>query len=280
MTKFFYSIVRVVPDPVRFEPLNVGVVVIEESGRAGDLRFNQRIQSRLAALDRSVSLSTVLRVVGSLPSYLGFDRQPRLGEVSLERPSAGRERLEVACRHLENQVQLSLPKVYHADTLEAAISELYTRYVSKRPAKRQERAELSAVEMRNRIWRVIKEWSRPNIVLERGKLLQGPETKARHPADFVFRNGVPRAAFFALAMATPDRATSFLYRDSLPTIAEDMGPEFVAYAVLPDVNSDSSSEAKAFVQETHNLLSKYDRVQTVALGDVSDLEDRVIARLL
>ncbi len=279
-SKFYFSVIRVVPDPVKFEPINVGVVVIAADGVGGELLYNKRIRSRLAPIRRDLPLAGIFATIEDLKQYLGLEMQMPLAAPEPPRRTAGRSRLEAAARYFENQVQLTEPKPYFAEGLRAAADALYARYISHKLPSPQVRREMTAAEMRSRIWNVIKQWQNRNIKIDRDGWLRGPETHARHPADYIIKNGTAKAAFFALATADPDRATTHLYRDSLPTIARDMGPTFVAYAVLPDIEPATASPIAEFVSETRSLLSYYEQVKPVFLKDVPSLEDEVVSRLL
>lgn len=143
--------------------------------------------------------------------------------------------VRVGASRLNNQLRLTPPQAYLAPTLEAALESLYRRYVARRPAGGKEQAPLTHSALRSRIWRVVREWERPNVHVEVATFLEGQ--RATHPADVVIRNGVPRAALFALATHNDDRHLAYLYRDSLPTIANDMGKDFRVYAGSPTAAS-------------------------------------------
>lgn len=278
--KFYFSVIRLVPDPVKDEPINLGVAVIDEGGTQGDLLYNPRIKTRIGVVKSGFPIESFIASIEDLRFYLQLQSQERLAESRPHMPRGGRERLESAAEYLDNQLQITEPRLYRADDLEQAVRGLYGRYVARRLPGQGHRPELTAAEMRTRIWNVVSEWRQKNVVVERGGWLRSAQTRARHPADFVIKNGTPRAALFALPASDVDKVITYLYRDSLPTIASDMGGGFEAIGVLPDEDQTTSSSAQEFISETRALLSGYPGVRPVSLSELPGLEERLLRRLI
>src|SRR5437016_72781 len=55
----FYSIVKLVPHPIREESINLGVVVVSEEGDFAEYRFSRGIRERLRALAPDVNPAIV-----------------------------------------------------------------------------------------------------------------------------------------------------------------------------------------------------------------------------
>ena len=278
---YIYSVLRVVPDPVKNEAVNIGAVVVEADGPRGDIIFTERFKTRVAALRKDFPVAAIVAAVEDLKVFLGLEPKVRFGaETVVGNPRA---RLDTALRYLEGQLQLTEPRSYQAESLDSAVQEIYQRYVAKKLPRPVEIVtnQPTASQMRNRIWATVRKWQRPNLDVERGTIIHGRE--ARHAADFVLRNGRPQTAIFALPVTEAERAISFLYRDSLPTIAEDMqaeDPNFQVVGVLPDTDLDASAEVHTFIRETEALFSDHSLVTTVQLSELPDIEKQLTRRLL
>lgn len=114
--------------------------------------------------------------------------------------------------------------------------------------------------------------------VESGVLLQGQ--RASHPADIVIRNGIPRAALFAVPTIKDDRHLAYLYRDSLPAIVQDMGEDFEVFAVLPPLPASADPAEVAFIQETKRFLSERNGIATVTVSDLENVRQKVVKTLL
>ena len=73
--KFYFSVIRIVPDPIKFEPVNVGVAVISEDGTIGDVLYNRRVKTRLSSFRRDFPLPVLLASIDDLRYYLGLEAQ-------------------------------------------------------------------------------------------------------------------------------------------------------------------------------------------------------------
>ena len=277
--EFLFSILRVVPDPIKDEAVNIGVVVLRADGGGGDIMFSGRFKTRVAALRQDFPVESTLAAIEDLRAFLGLETQARFGaDIGGGDP---RERLNAAVQYLEGQLQLTAPRRYQAKNLGSAGQQIYKRYVAKKLPRPQPTRQPTAAEMRHRIWQTITLWSERNLVVERRAMIQGRE--ARHPADFVLKNGVPQAAIFALPATVDDRAISFLYRDSLPTIARDVQaehPGFQVVGVLPDDDENAPEGVRAFIDETRALLHNYPQIRTVSLSELSEIRDQLTERLI
>jgi len=117
-----------------------------------------------------------------------------------------------------------------------------------------------------------------NLAIEQpSDLIKGQE--ARHPADIIIKNGYPKAALYALATHPDDRNLSYFFRDSLPTIAQDMGDGFIAYAILPPRETYLNDSEREFAEETIQLLSKQSGVRAAYLDQLNEVRESVEERL-
>ena len=91
--RFYFSVIKVVPDPIKYEPINVGVVVLEQHGRTGDLAYNRHIKTRIRAVKSAFPIDSLFAAIEDLRYHLHLDPQRRLAEIPSDKPTLGRERL-------------------------------------------------------------------------------------------------------------------------------------------------------------------------------------------
>lgn len=113
----YYSIVRYVPDVLRDEGINIGVIL--EAGLNGDrqvaFRFTESFQ-RAAKIDPFLSTQALERTIQSaLDQILG-----RFSDSTLE---------QVAASHSGGKIQFTEPRLTLVDNLESEIAELYGQFV-------------------------------------------------------------------------------------------------------------------------------------------------------
>src|SRR5579885_1883948 len=111
LKRFSYSLVRYVPDVVRGEIVNLGVVVIsEEDGQAGS-RFIPRDRQRIGLLDPNADAEFVQELVDGIARRFTGTYQPTLGETQSE-PITTAAALSQLGSVLRNQIQLGPPARY------------------------------------------------------------------------------------------------------------------------------------------------------------------------
>lgn len=272
--RFFFSVIRVVPDPIKDEAVNIGVVVASEEGRAA---MKVRVpRSRIRDMQRSFSFETLNRSIIELGRVLGVEAQLAFGEnVTGYLPQA---RMDVLADSLSNQLQLTRRNEHLGSSLDSALAALFFRFVAKRMPAATYSSPLTHAALNQRIRAALKQWNAPHMRIQPGGLLRGKS--ASHPVDTQILNGHPRAGIYALATHPDDRQLSYLYRDSLPTIAQDMGPEFKVYAVLPPETERTDPKETEFAAETEQLLVEQGRIPTVTLDKIDTIRPEIVKLLL
>lgn len=133
----YYSIVRYLPDDIRGEQLNVGVIALTEDGTFAGSRFDPSLQrARSLARGADVGFIRALRdtfhdiLTTQLGSQLPLVTNVRGREQTLE----GKPRLDVSLlRHLArqwaNSIQLSEPRASLEPDPQRLLDEIFRRYV-------------------------------------------------------------------------------------------------------------------------------------------------------
>jgi hypothetical protein len=274
---FMYSVIRVVPDPIRDEAINVGVIVADDAHTS--MLINRQARSRIRTIQRSFSFTALESALADIGEALNAAPQTRLGE---QRPTANPKALLASIAGtLDNQIRLTEPRSYVASGMAEAANRLFRRYVARRAPGLKPQKRLTHAELRERIWRIARSWEGPeatNLRVRQGGFVQGHQ--ASHPADVVIMNGRPRAALFALPTHQDDRQFSYLYRDSLPAIAADMGKDFRVFAIMTEPPEDSDEEERAFVKETRTFLGTRQDVKLVDLAELPAVRAEVSSLLV
>lgn len=119
-----YSVVRFVPDVARDEAVNLGVIVVDDACRHALAAFYPDVARRVRVFDPQVNVAVVASVLTRLESRArdaSADGSPHFESAMIHTT----EQLRVASASMRNQIQLSEPRSYNADSLEAAVAELY-----------------------------------------------------------------------------------------------------------------------------------------------------------
>jgi len=196
MTVLRYSIIRYVPDPLREEHMNIGVVVAADDATYADVRFlntwkrAQRFSQHDVAFLRDFAQDFELDVA----------RQPDL--------FGGRgftsERLQHYASNWYNAIQFSEPRASVASNPRALLNRLYTQYVEPESGKmrraRDKRAvvRLALTELSSALANLIPLHT-PDVL--KNETIVG--LKDLHNLDLVIRNGRPLFGVEGLSFAKP-----------------------------------------------------------------------------
>ena len=279
LTFFAYSVLRFVPDPVRGERINLGVVVVSDAEGVSRGQFLSGFRQKLTALAPNSKAELVERAVEDFklrfePSYrptLFGERDPRVRST---------RQLEALAGTMKNQLQLSTPKPYRAASLDDAVEELFAELVA--PAKRAASASktMAPGRLRELILRTIRDWNENGIEITEAAAEQ--IQWAHHYADFWISAGPSRemlAALFAIPEDPEERHAAWALRDSVPTIAKifrEVNPRFQAVVVFPP---DGHGQA-SFLAETQAFLGGLDGVIVTRADELAGLRDKIVPTLL
>ncbi len=184
--RYMYSVIRFVPDPVRGEFVNVGVLAGSDESSEWDLRMVESLK-RARSLDDEVLLPLVWYFVDDIGRKV--DRyteaiQTNLFEAADERLSE--EWLTRLSEEARNVVQLSVPAVIVADDIDEAISILFEQLIVEPKARRFPfKKKNVALAATRRAYREAGLTLREHVV-------EGASVKGRHHKerfDFVVANG-------------------------------------------------------------------------------------------
>jgi hypothetical protein len=192
MTAFRYSIVRYVPDPVRGEQLNVGVVVAADDPDFFGARFlSDRQTGRLKRLGMGIDFGFIRDLADEMRASSRGEGELPLGH-GAPTPRWSAAELERAAIEWANTVQLSRPlTALHADG-NSLVDELFVRYVSDRSPRRERARDRRWVRRKvsTGIRRTLVELEPeidPDGVLHRDEKVDG--ALEEHRFDYALRNG-------------------------------------------------------------------------------------------
>lgn len=196
MTVSRYSVVRYVPDPLREEYINIGVVLTTDDGSFSDCRFLQNWKRPRDFAHRDV---TFLKDVAA-DFGVRVNRQPQL----LDSGATNSLSLHRLAEEWQNVVRLSTPRTSVASDPARLLDELYVQYVApvqgrtnrgrdKRHAVRLARDELrQALAERDAL---------EQVSISQNEVFHGQADF--HEFGLIVRNGKPLAGVEALSFELP-----------------------------------------------------------------------------
>jgi hypothetical protein len=265
----FYSIVKVVPHPLREEALNLGVVVVSEDGTFAEYRFAKGFKERLRALAPDVNPALVEAFVED------FDETLRPHDKGPVTRLTARALSELAGR-FGYQFQISMPRSVLSQDPEVALAELFDEYVA--PPSAAPRNIVDRPTIRQRVKHALREWKVPNSAV-----VPTPPLPVQHGTNHMDL-GIKRANGAAESIAVALEPISFEVqtqetirhqRDHVAWIARDLDPTAQTPALCV-VLSGPSPANRGLYQESREMLSEFD-VQLVQIGKMTPLR-RVLAQ--
>lgn len=133
---FLYSVIRYVPDPVRDEAVNVGVIMRSEEKSSGKPEFYYKVVEDYSKFRRVPAVSLLKEAVRKL--------------VSEYKPT---ETLQSLSKRMEHKIRLTEPRAILVDNADGSIKQLFDSFVSMLPRHRVERPFPTRV--REKIWEMI-----------------------------------------------------------------------------------------------------------------------------
>ena len=282
LTIFEYALVRFVPDPVRGEQINLGVIVLAEDSGFARAQFlpKVRLRARMKLLRPKSTADGLLSAIERLQQQVV--RIPQLPLFANEHGDQGepftRMTLQALTGLFRNQLQFTDLKPYRAASLSAAVDELYDALVAP-PASSQPTKPhaMTLAEVRERIADTARHWTSAAVRLKEASVEEA--VGSRHYADLWLQADQPLAALVAIPEEPGERPTAWLLRDSIPTIVSafrQINPAFQTVAVFPP----NGHEPSAFVQETTAFLGQVDGVLVTHLDHLAEQRSRIVPSLL
>ncbi len=188
---YYYSVVKLVPHPVRDEPINLGVVLTSGTGDYADYRFTRAFKTKIRALAPDVPPAFVERFIAEFPALL-----PRVKEQQMFSGLTPLEpRVETLDRLAEQhayQIRFTPPRPAIGDP-ERLLQELFEEYVA--PIRLAEPEPVGRSAVRTRIVRALHQWHIP-----RQQIVEAPRLPVRHGVNSLDL-GIRRSVSNGLAVA-------------------------------------------------------------------------------
>jgi len=125
----YYSVVKLVPHPVREENFNIGVVVVSRPGAYANYRFTTAVRSKLRVLGPDVHHATVQRFIEDFQA-----RFPKVGTIeplsAPDRITASVETLEEFVRYYSTQVRFTPPRPVMSHYPDETSKKLFEEFVA------------------------------------------------------------------------------------------------------------------------------------------------------
>ena len=184
--RYVYSVIRFVPDTVRGEFINVGILVGSDKSSEWDIRTLGSLK-RARTLDEKGLLPLVWTFIDDIGRQLDrYNEAIQLGLFGSDEGQISEEWLTQICQQSRNVVQFSNPAIIDADDVNAAINALFEQFIVVPEARRvQFKNKHAALAAMRRAYR--------DAGLRRGQHFdEGANVRGHHHKerfDFVVANG-------------------------------------------------------------------------------------------
>lgn len=250
---YTYSILRVMPDPVRGEFVNMGVAMVDDDEMYSRLVFNYRIQSRLSAIGGARLVQPVLAELGDIVAaydVAGVQLRPELRT----QPPVTKTALKDWATNRGGIVRVSQPRIVLADDPEAAFESVYRRYVrtpSQPPEVKRPTPEAERSLLRDRFVRALKRLRNFDPArVHVGGPVRGE--RAHHWLDVAIVGAGTATAFaHAIPLRAADERSVFMHRGLVLEAAGDIRPQSPRLALYDD----PPENRRQLFDETRGLLS-------------------------
>lgn len=279
MKTFQYVVVKYVPNLLRDESVNVGVIARDPASGAFDFRFLSRggvVKKIWPHADTQIVRHLTRALKETKQSQLTLD-EPVLGRAG--NPSAA-DFFSKARREFTGNLQLTSERAVRADDLESALQWAYTNFVaepatSARPINYQ---ALAPFQTRQRLWRAFerRELVGPRRVRER-VVLQGRH--APWTFDLAYKNGAQHLINSLALNAAPEvnLGRALVFKGMLEEVSDRLSDDIKGIAVLQRPKPDAWD--KLAVPRATAIL-KDAGVDAYGVEEIESLADRVEADLL
>jgi Protein of unknown function (DUF3037) len=249
---FTYSVLRVLPDPLRGEFVNVGVVMVDDNQTYSKMDYSYRIQTRLESVGGRKLVQPILRELGDLA--VGYDVAGEQVRPELRtKPPVSKELLEQWVRDRGGTLRMSPPRLIVARDPDTAFGKVFQRYVRRRqesdqPAKLTPEAERS--HLRDRFARALsrlRNFDSARVVTSAAV----PGVSAHHWLDLaVVGRDTPTAFAHALPLKGSDERPVYVHRGLILDAAND----WPANAPMIALHDDPPNNRRELFEETTRLI--------------------------
>lgn len=266
----YYSVVRFVPDLIKNEAINLGVILVCPSQKFGGCRFPINF-SRLKNFFPDVDNSLVSHLIRDLKKKFIFQKQPSLYGTKLISSQFKVDYLEYLGKSFQYMFQFTEPRVTLTADLQSELDDLYDQFVN-------EERLTGAVRQRSRLLKTeFKEILKKHQLLNKVERNIKIEAKAPFTIDFKFTNG--QANLIQPISFSPKENQKGIYETAvvwqynfkqIPTIEQYQSAK--VYALIRDekhdlklseiakeIISESKVEILDFEKELQILISKIEK---------------------
>lgn len=263
----FYSVVQFVPDSLRDERINIGVIVVDETGSASAARF-VRSWNRVQQFGK-MDIDFVKQFVRDVESELS----PQLPlEKSATRWS--RSRLVAFSAEWRNSIQISTPRASTLD-VNSLIEDVYARFVrepASKPRGFRDRRAASSLALKS-ITKALTQ-TKPDATkyVHPRSWLKGQFDE--HQFDVVVQNGQPLVAAEGLSFEVPHSADLVRDVDAIAWALDDVhrakkGVRLAVIAIPP--------KGKSVEYDRAHKIYKGLKAQFVVESEVEDWAEEIAA---
>lgn len=269
---FYYSVVKLVPHPVRDEAINLGVVLVDEHGTFADYRFTHAYKVKLQRVAPDFDPSVVSAFLTDFKS-----RFPRAGQTRTFSRWGGyepsRKTLEELANQYAYQVRFTPPRAYITDNPATSLDELFEQFVAPIRFARREVVDRAAIRVKVR--RALSNWQLP-----KERIVERPTLRVRHGYNTLDlgitspRNEHLLIALEPLPFSIPTRDDIIRGRDHIAWVAYDIVRENGAEPMIGAIISDPLPANRDLHEQTIAIFKDL-QVETIRLTNIERLRELV-----
>lgn len=270
-TSYKYSVIRAVPDPIREEAVNVGMVLIDENKRTVQYKFIRNAESRAKKIDPEFSPEAIRAFRRDFEEILGqSDRQYKLELWPREKNIS--EAISGMADAYAGQIQFTPIRTTWAGSVDEAFGKLYGQLVEV-PRRPRPSGFLSRRGLKERAWNQLSLFPPPGEA-NYDERLNG-RSGATYILDAVFRNGDVRAIFYSISFKISRLEEIVLHRGYLLGAAMDIRriSQYEGIAFYAVVTKPLNQTEKEYKESERSFATE--RIRTVLLEDLPSLKGEI-----
>jgi hypothetical protein len=266
-----YSVIRAVPNPIREEAVNVGMVLIDENKRMVRYKFIRNAELRVKKIDPEFSPEAIRAFRRDFEEILGqSDRQYKMELWHREKNVS--EAISRMADAYAGQIQFTPVRTTWASSVDEAFGKLYGQLVEL-PERVKPLGFLSRRGLKERAWNQLSLFSPPGEA-KYDERLNG-RSGATYILDTVFHNREVRAMFYSISFKTPRIEEIVLHRGYLlgATIDIRRVSQYEGIAVYAVMTKPLNQTEKEYKESESSFATE--KIRTVLLEDLPSIKGEI-----
>ncbi len=272
---FYYSIIKLVPHPIRQEAINLGVVVVSADAAYSDAKFVGKYKHRLRALAPDVNPVLIARFVEDFRARFSLEGITQSLPLPKKPPALTLETLKQWSQNEAGQIAITPPRPVMFERPDLGLRDLFEEFIA--PARFVSAGPLlDRAAVRHHLVAALRQLVAPEMIIKKPSLTtrHGPNTLDLGVRRFDSTNGHLSVAMEPISFAVPSADDILRHRDHLAWVAHDVlrdngGPVICAVVTEP------APAHRSLFEESAAIFSDVG-VRTLRLPDIEQLRTVVV----